>query len=153
MMVLPNTPVKTSPPDRVRLVSAALICALFFFTMPVSSQVDPGWLSDRVGIAQSSGTVGDVIRQLTEDHGLVFSYNPVAIPLHRSVPELSRDMTLGDLFNLTFARNGIKYTFYDEVIILSLLKKYTVNGFVENRETGEKLTRTTLRAARNTVLT
>ncbi len=126
----------------IRIIRGLVLMAIYSLgigAQEVYSQDINDMLKRQVHLDITSGSVKDFMDHLEERHGIMFSYDPTVIPLERNLSTNSEDQSLQQLFHLLFIQNGIKFSVFDDMVILTLFKKYTISGFVENKESGEKL--------------
>ncbi len=96
-------------------------------------------LDRQINLTKSEGTIQEILTELTKHHQINLSYDPGIIPLQKQVTLTSRKQSLALILIQLFSGTEIKFTEYDDLIILSKLKKYTASGFIEAKETGERL--------------
>ncbi len=120
-------------------VLPVILVTIFIFSQSISGQPENELLSKQIHLATSRGTVQDFLNEMAEDHQIHFSYDPGIIPLDKQVSLMSQNQSLDQILTQLFMDIEIKYTVFDDLIILSRLKKYTLNGFIEDKETGERL--------------
>ncbi|MFC2113056.1 carboxypeptidase-like regulatory domain-containing protein [Bacteroidota bacterium] len=130
----------TKKPTRIipGLIVIAL-CSMLTGNIEMYSQGNSDQLNREIHLDISSGTVKDFMDHLEKSHGILFSYDPTLIPLSRHFSIEGMDMSVQQLLDVMFTQNDIKYSFYKNMVILTQFKKYTISGFVEDEETGEKL--------------
>ncbi len=103
------------------------------------AQAGSDLLNRDVKLSSSGGTVSEILHQITEVSQINFSYSPQVINLDKYVNLNPEKEKLVDILNQLFRDDEIKYTQNNNVVILSRLKKYTVSGFLEDSESGERL--------------
>lgn len=108
-------------------------------TGPLRSQDTPEFLDKQATYDVENLRLEEFIRLLEEAEGLSFSYENSLVQAHRRVTGTHSSMTYQSLFQRAFEENGIRYRIYGDVIILSPLRSFTLSGYVENKETGERL--------------
>ena len=121
-----------------RIILITLV-SLWILTPDSYCQANRDLLEKQIRLKNTQGTVQEYLYELTEYHQIVFSYDPQVIPLDRHLQGITREQTLGNLLSELFTGLGIRYTVYDGLVILSRLNRYTISGFVEDEESGERL--------------
>jgi len=99
-----------------------------------------GDLLDRpVHLVTTEASIEEILRDLTENQKIYFSFDPGVVPTDRRPANIKQDQSLGVLLFQLFQGMDIKYTVVEDLIVLSRRNKYTISGFVEDAETGERL--------------
>jgi outer membrane receptor for ferrienterochelin and colicin len=106
---------------------------------PLCSQDTPEFLDRQVKFEVENLRLEEFIKVLEEREGLSFSYENSLVQTQRRVSGTQSGMTFRTVFQHAFEKNGIRYRVYGDVIILSPLRSFTLSGFVENSESGERL--------------
>jgi len=122
------------------IIKTTLFFLATWFIHPAAyTQEIPGLMDRQVQLESKILSLEEIIRVLERDHHLTFSFESSAIPLQSRITGIRPGMTCRELFIIAFDRNGIRYRLFDDVVILSTQRKFTVSGFVENKESGERL--------------
>lgn len=138
--VVVRNPVKRGGSFYRRFVAALyLLILVLCIALKVSAQPGKNILEKQVTLSFTRGSIQDFLGELAEHHGIHFSYDPGIIPPGIQVGLESQDQSVGQVLSRLFWETDIKYSVREDLIILSKRKKYTVSGFVEDRETGESL--------------
>lgn len=116
-----------------------LFLSLLFLFQTSYAQAGSDLLNREVKLSLSGGTVREILLEITELSQINFSYSPQVINLDKYVDIEPGKEKLADILNQLFRNDEIRYTQEENVVILSRLKKYTVSGFLENSESGERL--------------
>jgi hypothetical protein len=119
--------------------SCILFLSLLFLFQTSYAQAGSDLLNREVKLSLSGGTVREILLEITELSQINFSYSPQVINLDKYVNLEPGKEKLADILNQLFRNDEIRYTQEENVVILSRLKKYTVSGFLENSESGERL--------------
>ncbi len=121
-------------------VRSCIIFLSFLLLFQISNgQTGSDLLNREVKLSFSGGTVREILHDITEVSQINFSYSPQVINLDKYVNLEPGKEKLVDILNQLFRDDEIKYTQNKNVLILSRLKKYTVSGFIEDSESGERL--------------
>ncbi len=116
-----------------------ILSLLVFLTHDVTGQLDNNLLSRKIHLSQTRGTIQFFLEEMTSDHQLYFSYDPGKIPLDKKVNLLLADQNIEQILNRLFTDTDVRFSVFDDLIILSRILKYTVSGFIEDDETGERM--------------
>jgi outer membrane receptor for ferrienterochelin and colicin len=116
-----------------------LLLAAMLIHPALRSQEIRGLMDRPVSLEREELSLGEVLQAVEQELGVTFSFEPSVVPLQSRVTGLRSGMTCRELFQRAFDQNGIRCRLYGDVVILSKQRKFTVSGFVENRETGERL--------------
>jgi len=131
----------------VRKYFGFIILATFIALAPCNTalgQKEDCLLDRQIKLMKTEGSVQEILAELGNQHNIILSYDPGIIPLQKQVKLASEKQSLSWILTELFRGTEIKFTEYNGVIILSKLKKYTASGFIEDKETGERLMGATL---------
>lgn len=132
-----------------------LLFFLFAIVQPALSQTGA-----KITIRESNIRVEDLLREITRQSGLNFSYNPRAVDENRRVSFSVREATLEETLGALAQAIPITYTLINNQIVLNRRKEeerreerereyFTISGFINDRSSGESLIGATV-AAQNT---
>ncbi len=109
-------------------------------------------LDKKITIEAHNLPLNEVIKQIGEKGGILFSYNPQTIPSDKKITFTARNMPISKIFDKVFTANGIEYvisekqvilklakreTFSDKEIAVSQVRKFTISGYIKDKATGE----------------
>ena len=119
------------------IISISLIASVISNT--TLAQTGNKLLDRQIIMTRTEGTIQEMLAELTQSQKINLSYDPRVIPLNKRVILTSQSQSLSWILTQLFSGTEIKFTEFDDLIILSPLKKYTISGFIEDKETGERL--------------
>jgi len=111
-------------------------------------------LNKQISIVANDQPLGEVIRQISETGKIYFSYNSQTIPVGLKITIQAHDRTIKDILDEVLTKNGIDYFIIENQVILKMKnsdvlnnpdrittesKRFTINGFLKEKSTGEVL--------------
>ncbi len=99
---------------------------------------------DKIKLQIENGTIKEALKKIEKQCNFTFIYNDASINVNQIISVTCEGKALNDLLDEILGRNGIRYTFVDNHIVLtnaSILQqeKKTIRGNVKDAETGEGL--------------
>ena len=132
---------------RFRLLLTSLLIVTANFLMAQN-------LDKKITLVIHDQPLGEVIRQIGETGGILFSYNPQSIPVNKKVSLIARNTPLSEVFRQVFTANDIDYVVSEKQVVLKLQKKetatkpenpvpqvrlFTISGFIKDKSTGDAI--------------
>ncbi|MEI7980453.1 MAG: carboxypeptidase-like regulatory domain-containing protein, partial [Bacteroidota bacterium] len=126
-----------------------LILFLFFFLKAAPQQ-----LQHHVTVDLHDKPISEILREITRQTGIEFSYDPRQIPVDKIVTVTVRNQEVREILEELLVTNGIGYLLVEKHIVLklrepaqgqnsnikpSLPSRYTISGFIRERSAGEAL--------------
>lgn len=111
-------------------------------------------LNKKISIVANDQPLGEVIRQISDTGKIYFSYNSQTIPVDLKITIHAYEWTIRDILEEVLIKNGIDYFIVENHLILKMknsgvlknpdkitseIKRYTINGFLKEKATGEVL--------------
>lgn len=108
-------------------------------------------LNKRITIVSKGRPLGDVLNELSEKTGLLFSFSNDQLDVTKSVSLSMKNKATKDVFEKLFTSQGLEYMMIDNQVVLKIPKKkpeeeksktkskYTISGTLKDKETGETL--------------
>lgn len=95
----------------------------------------------RVTLSLKNKPLHEVCRQLEKEYGIVFAYSRDIVKMSQLVDVDVKNVPLKKIMEQLFEDNGVAYKRIGEQIVLTVIKKEqrTINGYIEDAVTGEKL--------------
>ena len=124
---------------------------VLFLLLVAGSNIFAQSLDKKITIEAHNQPLGEVIKQISEKSGIMFAYNPQAIPVAKKITVVVRNTSLSAIFEKVFTANGIDYILTEKQVVLKpyidetpakpaalpLVKKYTISGYVRDLSNGE----------------
>ena len=136
-----NMKVTAAPSSQI--IRPAIVLMAFFslwiFLPVIYCQPGGDLLNRTIHLVTTEASIGEILTDLTDNQKIYFSFDPGLIPLDRKPAFIEQDQSLGVLLSQLFKGIDIKYTVVEDMIVLSRPNRYTISGFVEDAETGERL--------------
>ena len=121
----------------------SILCLFLFHSFPGPEIVAQDIQVDKeIQISKKVLTVEQVLDELHNNYAINFSYNDNKLPMEKSVAFRKTILSLSEILKTLNDVARIDYTIYNDLIILTQKKPkslYTINGYVEDNSSGEKL--------------
>ncbi|WP_158538502.1 carboxypeptidase-like regulatory domain-containing protein [Chitinophaga skermanii] len=111
-----------------------------------------GWnWHTRVSLTLRNQPLSDACEQLEKAYGIHFSFSRDVVKMNQRVTLEVKNEPLRKVMDMLFTQNGILYKRIGEQVVLTVyvVNTRTINGYVEDARTGEKLIGATIYAAHN----
>ena len=102
-------------------------------------------LSQKITISAENTQVEKILIEISKQSGIDFSYNSKAINAKQKITFHAKDKTLKEILDRLSKQINIEYKVIENQIVLKKAKKkpeserYTISGYVKDKETGESL--------------
>ncbi len=131
---------KEPVPWRLTVILLSLSVFMLFTSPGIKAQKIN--IDKRIQISSKVLTVDQLLNELHTKHALNFSYNDKKLPLEQSVTFSNTNLSLQEILKKLQEDAHMEYTIYNDLIILTQKKSktlYTINGYIEDSLSGEKL--------------
>ncbi|MBK7095597.1 MAG: carboxypeptidase-like regulatory domain-containing protein [Saprospiraceae bacterium] len=123
------------------LISIFILLSSFVFSQPGKNSIT---------INKSAISVADLLKEVTIQSGLYFSYNPNIIDLNQKISFQIKNASLNETMELLSKKIPVEYSIIEGQIVLNQRKEvqntelietkyYTLSGFINDMTTGESL--------------
>lgn len=121
-----------------------LIICLFLLKLFIGHGLlaQPVNLVQTIEISNKNLTVDQLLDELRNNYAINFSYNDNTLPLNKSITFERTTLSIKEILKKLDEDAGIKFYIHKDIIILrpkNPKKRYTINGYIENISSGEKL--------------
>ncbi|HNW53726.1 MAG TPA: hypothetical protein PKN21_05605, partial [Bacteroidales bacterium] len=79
---------------------------VLFLLLVAGSNIFAQSLDKKITIEAHNQPLGEVIKQISEKSGIMFAYNPQAIPVAKKITVVARNTSLSAIFEKVFTVNG-----------------------------------------------
>lgn len=131
-------------------VLTGLLLSLFLLA---AQYVNGQELSKKITVVVQDQPLGVILKQISEQGGIPFSYNPRLIPVERRVSLNAVQQPISLILDELLVKNGIDYMLVENQVILrphnnphdpskspsGVIKSYTLSGFLREKSSGEAL--------------
>lgn len=95
----------------------------------------------RVSVSLKKQPLHEVCRHLEKEYGILFAYSRDIVKMSQPVDIDVKNVPLKRVMEMLFEENGVEYKKIGEQIVLTVKKKEqrTINGYIEDGRTGERL--------------
>lgn len=118
-----------------------IICLAFPFN--IHAQEVETMLNKRISLSVKEKTIREILILISEKEGVGFTFSADLPGLSKKVSMNVKDLQLREILARTFSDTNMEYKIVGQQIVLLPKKpkprKYTINGFISDAKTGERL--------------
>ncbi len=122
-----------------------ILFTLFITQYAVSQNID---LSKRISVNETNSTIEEVIQSISKKSGINFSYSTQVFTTQKNISFAVKNKSIEETLEKLSKQFNLDYEIVEKQIVLkkstnkdnkSKIERYTISGFIKDRESGESL--------------